>query len=157
VEAGTVRWNGRPVSDPATFLVPPRCAYVPQAPKLFSASIRENLLLGLDADGGELEEAVDRAVLQPDLALMEDGLETVIGPRGVRLSGGQVQRVAAARAFVRRADLLVFDDLSSALDVDTERELWRRVFSDPAVTVLAVSGGPAASRRPREESPGDPA
>jgi ABC-type multidrug transport system fused ATPase/permease subunit len=73
-------------------------------------------------------------------------LETVVGPRGVRLSGGQVQRVAAARAFVRGADLLVFDDLSSALDVDTERELWRRVFTDPAVTVLAVSGGAAASR-----------
>jgi ATP-binding cassette, subfamily B, bacterial len=86
-------------------------------------------------------------VLQRDLALMEDGLETVVGPRGVRLSGGQVQRVAAARAFVRRPDLLVFDDLSSALDVDTERELWRRVFSDPAVTVLAVSHRPAALRR----------
>lgn len=86
-------------------------------------------------------------MLQPDLALMEEGLETVVGPRGVRLSGGQVQRVAAARAFVRRPDLLVFDDLSSALDLDTERELWRRVFSDPAVTVLAVSHRAAALRR----------
>lgn len=145
--AGTVTWNGRPVSDPATFMVPPRCAYVPQAPRLFSASIRENVLLGLDGDSGEPEAAVERAMLQPDLALMEEGLETVVGPRGVRLSGGQVQRVAAARAFVRRPDLLVFDDLSSALDLDTERELWRRVFSDPAVTVLAVSHRAAALRR----------
>ena len=74
-------------------------------------------------------------------------LETVVGPRGVRLSGGQVQRVAAARAFARRPDLLVVDDLSSALDADTERLIWERVFSDPGVTVLAVSHRWAALRR----------
>jgi len=70
----------------------------------------------------------------------------------VRLSGGQVQRAAAARAFVRNADLLVVDDLSSALDVDTERVLWDRLL-DPAVTVaerptiLAVSHRRPALRR----------
>ena len=74
-------------------------------------------------------------------------VETVVGPRGVRLSGGQVQRVAAARVFVRRPDLLVVDDLSSALDADTERLIWERVFSDPGVTVLAVSHRRAALRR----------
>ena len=60
---------------------------------------------------------------------MEQGLDTLVGPRGVRLSGGQIQRAAAARMFVRDAELLVFDDLSSALDVETERLLWERLFA----------------------------
>src|SRR5688500_12773348 len=59
---------------------------------------------------------------------MAEGLDTLVGPRGVRLSGGQVQRAAAARMFVRDPELLVFDDLSSALDVETERTLWERLF-----------------------------
>ena len=58
---------------------------------------------------------------------MEHGLDTLVGARGVKLSGGQVQRAAAARMFVRDAELLVFDDLSSALDVETERTLWERL------------------------------
>jgi ATP-binding cassette subfamily B protein len=70
-----------------------------------------------------------------------------VGARGVRLSGGQIQRAAAARMFVRPADLLVFDDLSSALDVETENLLWARVFARPTGTVLAVSHRRAALRR----------
>ena len=58
---------------------------------------------------------------------MEKGLDTLVGPRGVRLSGGQIQRAAAARMFVRQPSLLVFDDLSSALDVETEAKLWERL------------------------------
>jgi ATP-binding cassette subfamily B protein len=77
----------------------------------------------------------------PDL---EDGLDTLIGPRGVKLSGGQIQRVAAARMFVRPAQLLVVDDLSSALDVETERVLWERLLERPELTCLAVSHRHAA-------------
>jgi ATP-binding cassette subfamily B protein len=62
---------------------------------------------------------------------LEQGLDTVVGPRGVKLSGGQMQRSAAARMFVRQPDLLVFDDLSSALDVETERTLWARIAERP--------------------------
>ena len=65
----------------------------------------------------------------------------------MRLSGGQVQRTAAARMFVRQPDLLVFDDLSSALDVETEATLWGRVFAHEDATVLAVSHRRAALRR----------
>jgi ATP-binding cassette, subfamily B, bacterial len=65
----------------------------------------------------------------------------------VRLSGGQVQRVAAARMFVREAELLVCDDLSSALDVETERTLWERVFARPNATCLVVSHRRALLRR----------
>jgi hypothetical protein len=76
----------------------------------------------------DLEAALRAAVLEEDVAILPEGLDTLVGPRGVRLSGGQAQRAAAARMFARTPELLVFDDLSSALDVETERTLWERVF-----------------------------
>ncbi len=124
---GEVRWNGRLVTDPATFFIPPRTAYTPQVPRLFSEPLRDNILLGLSEEG--LDWALETAVLTPDLVQLEDGLDTIVGPRGVRLSGGQVQRSAAARMLVRDAELLVFDDLSSALDVETEAQLWDGLFN----------------------------
>ncbi|MCI0397119.1 MAG: ABC transporter ATP-binding protein/permease [Chloroflexi bacterium] len=147
-EAGEVRWNGRVIKNPATFFTPPRSAYTPQVPRLFSEPLRDNILLGLPEDQVDLPAAVYAAVLEPDLAALEKGLDTVIGPRGVRLSGGQVQRAAAARMFVRRPELLVFDDLSSALDVETELALWDRLFSRAErPTCLVVSHRRAALRR----------
>ena len=138
-DGGEIRWNGELVEDPASLFVPPRAAYVPQSPRLFSASIRENILLGLREDSVDLPAAIHAAVLEPDVATFPEGLETVVGPRGVRLSGGQVQRVAAARMFVRQAELVVLDDLSSMLDVGTEAVLWARVRERRETTVLAVS------------------
>jgi ATP-binding cassette subfamily B protein len=126
-ETGEITWNGQIVSDPAEFFVPPRSAYTPQVPRLYSESLRDNILMGLPEDQVDLPEAVHRAVLEPDVEQLEKGLDTLVGPRGVRLSGGQVQRAAAARMFVRDPELLVFDDLSSALDVETEHALWERL------------------------------
>jgi len=147
-DAGEIWWNDTPVSDPQTFLVPPRCAYVPQLPRLFSGTLRENIALGLAADDDALERALRAAALEADVAQFEHGYETLIGSKGVRLSGGQVQRAAAARAFLREAELLVVDDLSSALDVDTERLLWERLFaSATSRTTLAVSHRRPALRR----------
>lgn len=147
-DGGEIRWNGRPVDDPASFFVPPRSAYTPQAPRLFSETLRENLLLGWPAGEAALEEAIHAAVLEPDVAALENGLDTPIGPRGVKLSGGQAQRAAAARMFVREAELLVFDDLSSALDAETEAELWGRLFSQGRdQTCLVVSHRPATLLR----------
>ncbi|MBB6345929.1 ATP-binding cassette subfamily B protein [Nonomuraea muscovyensis] len=125
-QAGTISWNGRPIEDPGAFLVPDRAAYASQVPRLFSASLRENLLLGRPGDD-RLDRALELAVLDDDLAAVPEGLDTVVGPRGVRLSGGQAQRATAARALVRDPELLVVDDLSSALDVETERLLWERI------------------------------
>lgn len=129
-QAGEVRWNGRQLGDLGAFMVPPRVAYTPQVPRLFSESLRDNLLMGLGtgtANGELLETALYQAVLDRDLPRFDNGLETMVGPRGVRLSGGQMQRAAAARMFVRQPELLVFDDLSSALDVETEQLLWERL------------------------------
>jgi ATP-binding cassette subfamily B protein len=125
---GEIYWNGEVVADPATFFVPPRAAYTPQVPRLFSESLRENILLGLSEDDVDLDAAITAAVLAPDVRRLEHGLDTIVGPRGVRLSGGQVQRAAAARMLVRTPELLVFDDLSSALDVETEGQLWQNLL-----------------------------
>lgn len=147
VQAGTLYWNGEPVADPATFMVPPRCAATPQVPLLFSGTLEENIRMGLDASAAEVAAAVYDAVLERDLAAMEEGLQTRVGTRGVRLSGGQVQRTTAARMFLRRPELLILDDLSSALDVETEQALWERLFRRGDVTCLVVSHREAALRR----------
>ncbi len=146
-DAGEIRWNGELVEDPATFFVPPRSAYTAQIPMLFSAPLRENILLGLPEEEADLAGAVRSAALERDIDSMEHGLDTVVGTRGVKLSGGQIQRTAAARMFVRDAELLVFDDLSSALDVETERVLWERVFARRELTCLVVSHRRAVLRR----------
>jgi ATP-binding cassette subfamily B protein len=146
-DAGEVRWNDQPVTDRGTFFVPPRAAYTPQVPRLFSESLRDNILMGLPDRDGRLATAAQAAMLERDLPALERGLDTPVGPRGVKLSGGQLQRAAAARMLARRADLLVVDDLSSALDVETEQELWERLADLEGATVLAVSHRRAALRR----------
>jgi ATP-binding cassette subfamily B protein len=145
-DEGQIRWNGQLVQDAGSFFTPPRSAYTAQVPRLFSNSLRDNLLMGLDRDDEAVMRAIRQAVLEDDLGELEDGLETLVGPKGVKLSGGQVQRTAAARMFVRQPELLVFDDLSSALDVETERTLWERVFEQGQTTSLVVSHRKAALR-----------
>ncbi|MFI6183367.1 ABC transporter ATP-binding protein [Nonomuraea sp. NPDC051191] len=147
LDAGTITWNGRPVPDPGSFLVPGRAAYASQIPRLFSETLRENLLLGLPAGDDDLGRALELAAFEEDLAAMPDGLETVVGPRGVRLSGGQAQRATSARALVRAPELLVVDDVSSALDVGTENLLWERVARHGPATLLVVSTRRAALER----------
>jgi ATP-binding cassette subfamily B protein len=146
-DAGDILWNGEHVVDPGAFFVPPRSAYTPQAPRLFSDTLRDNILMGMPEEQAGMPAAVELAVLERDLDALEDGYETLVGPRGVKLSGGQAQRAAAARMFVRDAELLVFDDLSSALDVETERTLWQRVFAQRTGTYLVVSHRRAVLRR----------
>jgi ATP-binding cassette, subfamily B, bacterial len=140
-------WNGEKVDYPADFMVPPRCAYTPQVPWLFSGPLRDNLLMGLPQDAVDVEAALAAAVLDGDVDELDGGLETVVGPKGVRLSGGQMQRAAAARMLVRDPELLVFDDLSSALDVDTEASLWQRLFAQGQATCLVVSHRRPAFKR----------
>jgi ATP-binding cassette subfamily B protein len=133
---------------------------VAQVPRLFSDSLRDNITMGLPYGNDDLAGAIRSAVLDRDVGALDHGLETVIGPRGVRLSGGQIQRTAAARAIIHAPSLLVVDDLSSALDVETEARLWeglRRQAEGPgesealprprSFTVLAVSHRRAVLRR----------
>ncbi len=157
---GSIRWNGSEIDDRGSFLVPPQSAFVSQIPQLLSDSLADNILLGSHAVPNpgswlhpargsstpghvphHLPDAVRVAAMTDDVAMMPSGLATVIGPRGLRLSGGQRQRVAAARALVQRPEMLVVDDLSSALDVATEFELWENVAA-AGIAVLAVSHRP---------------
>ncbi len=151
LDSGEVLWNGRAVRDRSSFFVAPRSAYTAQVPRLFSSTLRDNLLLGTPEETVDLDAAIHTAVMEKDVAEFEYGLETMVGPKGVKLSGGQVQRASAARMFVRRPELLVFDDLSSALDVNTESTLWERIFEEPedeeAPTCLVVSHRRPALRR----------
>ena len=142
IDAGEIRWNGAVVTDPSQLLVPPRAAYVAQVPRLFSEPLADAVLLGVEPGG--LLEAVRLACLDDDVGWMPDGLATVVGAKGVRLSGGQIQRTAAARAFVRRPELLVIDDISSALDVDTEARMWAQLLDAGATTTILVVSHRAA-------------
>ncbi|SDD41369.1 ATP-binding cassette, subfamily B [Paenibacillus sp. UNCCL117] len=147
-QTGDIFWNERKVEDPGEYFIPPRSAYTPQIPRLYSDTLRNNILLGLEADEERITRAIHAAVLEDDVTRLPAGLGTMIGPRGVKLSGGQAQRSAAARMFVREAELLVFDDLSSALDVDTESKLWERLAGlREETTCLVVSHRKAALAR----------
>ena len=146
-QTGEIRWNGQLVEDPAAFFIPPHSAYTAQVPLLFSESIKENILMGIPEDKVDLANAIRLAVMDKDIADLEHGLDTIIGSKGVKISGGQRQRTAAARMFVRSPELLVLDDLSSALDVETEHLLWERVFEIKGVTCLVATHRHPALRR----------
>jgi ATP-binding cassette subfamily B protein len=139
MDAGDIRWNGERVDRPGDFFMPPHSAYTPQVPRLYSDTLQNNILLGQENDTARLQAAVHAAVMEPDIEYLQHGMDTMIGPRGVKLSGGQAQRTAAARMFVRDAELYVFDDLSSALDVETERKLWDRIYERGQTTCLVIS------------------
>lgn len=146
IDRGEVLWNGREVEDRAAFFVPSQCAYVAQVPRMFAESLLDNLRLGYDLDDESIRSGIALAAFERDVESLPDGLGTMVGARGVRLSGGQLQRAAGARAMVHRPELLVLDDLTSALDVDTELEMWERL-AESGCTVLAASNRPVAIAR----------
>jgi ABC-type multidrug transport system fused ATPase/permease subunit len=122
---GIITWNGEQIGDAASFMIPPHAAYLSQVPTLFSQRLDENIRLGVASDDEALQRVIATAMLEQDLEQLPLGLKTAVGARGVTLSGGQVQRVAAARMLLRDPELLVIDDLGNALDAKTEAALWQ--------------------------------
>lgn len=117
-----------------------RIGYVPQDVTLFHGDIKENILLGAsDVDDGQLLEAVRLACLEETLSQLPQGLATQVGERGERLSGGQRQAVAIARALVRRPSLLLMDEPSSMMDPATEHQLIQNLRGLKQATLLLVT------------------
>jgi ATP-binding cassette subfamily B protein len=139
---GSIRWNDVEIDDPQLFLRPGQVAYVGQVPRVLSGSFVDNIALDHDR---RLHEAVADARMQADVE-EAGGHGALVGHRGVRLSGGQVQRLALARALATEAELLVADDVSSALDARTEVELWD-ALRQRGVTVLGCSSKQSALSR----------
>ncbi|GGK91496.1 ATP-binding cassette domain-containing protein [Mangrovihabitans endophyticus] len=137
---GDLWWNGDPVDQPELFLRPNQVGYVAQLPRVLSGTVSDNIALGHPVDAAG---AVSTAQLEHDLAAAGGGLQLLIGHKGTRLSGGQLQRLALARALAPRTELLIADDVSSALDVTTELELWR-ALRDHGVTVVGSTSKRAA-------------
>ncbi len=142
--AGSVRWNGQLVTDPAGFFVPSRVAYTPQMPHLFSDTLQSNILLGAEERGDRLRQAVSLAALDSDLEEFPRGLATIVGPNGATLSGGQVHRAAMARMYMRQAQLYILDDPTSALDSATETLLCERIVTvrNEGASFLIISSSP---------------
>ncbi|MGI5190486.1 ATP-binding cassette domain-containing protein [Promicromonospora sp. CA-289599] len=131
---GRLSWNGEEVTDPETFLRPPRVAHVAQVPHVVSGTLADNVRLDHERP---VTGPVDAAGLGRDVA-EAGGTATLVGHRGLRLSGGQVQRLGLARALATGSDLLLVDDVSSALDAVTEAEVWSRLRS-AGTTVLGTT------------------
>lgn len=142
-QSGQVSLNGRPLQAYDLNALRGSIGFVSQTPSLFSATIRENILFGRDLEEDTLQAALKVAQLAEDLSALQtfsEGLETLIGPRGVKLSGGQKQRIAIARALIQRPRILILDDCTSALDAETEARFWQALHDFvPGMLVLLVT------------------
>ena len=138
----SVRIDGVDIREFSHESLSSRIAFVGQEAWLFNEAIRVNLCGGLDRDvsDAELHDVLGRVRLGPLVASLPDGLDTGVGDRGVRLSGGEKQRLCIARAILRRADLLVLDEATASLDSETERDVLDA--PEPAArgrTVIAIA------------------
>ncbi len=124
VESGRIAIDGIDIRDMTLASLRAQIGIVPQDVFLFAGTIRENIAYGcLGASEAEVLEAARRARLDRLIAELPEGLDTVVGERGVRLSGGQKQRLAIARVFLRNPPILILDEATSALDTETERAI----------------------------------
>ena len=134
---GRIRFHGKELSEMTKAERSGMVGYLGHDPELFNDSIRNNVLLGTDADPEKYLKAV---CFDGEVAQMENGLDTVVGNGGVRLSGGQAQRLALARTLCHKRPILVLDDPFSALDRKTEEEVFahlRKLASDSIVILLS--------------------
>lgn len=105
--------------------------YVPQDHVLFSKTVKENILFGrLDATDVDLVKAIELADFQKDIEMLPEGLETLVGEKGVALSGGQKQRISIARALIKNPEILILDDSLSAVDAKTEKKIIENIRSE---------------------------
>ncbi|WP_090637132.1 ABC transporter ATP-binding protein [Paenibacillus sp. UNC496MF] len=139
---GRLTAGGVPLGDIALREIRGWIGYVPQQPILFSKTIRENIGYGLEGemDEAQLGKALDLAAFRKDVTFLPDGLETLVGEKGVALSGGQKQRVSIARAVIANPEILMLDDALSAVDAKTETEILQGIRRERAgkTTLIAT-------------------
>ncbi|WP_411083384.1 ABC transporter ATP-binding protein [Streptomyces sp. cmx-18-6] len=136
---GVVRLGGLPLESADAADVHARIGYVPQRPVTLSGTLADNLRLGAPYSDDELRRACHTAALDGYLDSAPDGLDTLVGERGSTLSGGQLQRLALARAVLRRPSVLLLDDITSAIDTTTERALLERLRAWSGTTAVVCA------------------
>jgi len=148
-ESGVIEIDGLPLNQIPLSIIRKNVVRVEQEPFLFSMSIRDNIALGdSSADDSQIHSVVHSAGLLEDIERLPDGLDTLIGERGVSLSGGQKQRVALARALLANPKVLILDDAFSALDGDTESRVLTEILSRlNNVTLILVTQKLQAARK----------
>lgn len=137
-DRGKIYWNGVLMDQLDRFMLPPHISLVPQTPTLFNDTIRGNILLGDDDRDVDFSYILEKSCLNEDISQKEEGLDFVVGPKGSKLSGGQRQRVSIARSLVQDCELYVYDNVSTALDIHTERKVWEHLLQAHADKTLFI-------------------
>ena len=127
-QTGKVLINGRDINEFSIESVRSRIGFVSQDPFLFYGTIRDNVCYARDADESEILNALELAGASEFISQLSNGLDTMVGDRGVMLSGGQRARISLARALLKNPDLLILDEASAALDAETEKRIQQSLF-----------------------------
>lgn len=145
---GQVTVNGRPLKDYEINNYRSRVGYIPQEATLFSESVRENVRFGRNLADEAVNESLCFAQVKEEMEALPDGVNQVLGQKGLTVSGGQKQRLAIARALAGKPDLLLMDDCTASLDAENERAFWA-MFAErfPDAACLIVSHRLATARQ----------
>ena len=142
-QSGELRLGNTVINKDNAYLLQSKVGYVPQAIFLSDNTIRSNIAFGLDdedIDEKKIQDAVSQSQLRDLMHQLPEGLDTMVGEKGVQLSGGQRQRIAIARAIYRDPKILVLDEATSALDGLTEQKIMQSIHniaSDITVIIIA--------------------
>lgn len=137
---GEIQISGVPIEQISLDQLHSWMGYVPQEQILFSKTVRQNIQYGLDqADDNTIMKAITAAAFHNDLGTLSDGLDTLVGERGVSLSGGQKQRVSLSRAFISNPEILILDDALSAVDARTEAQIIENIRQERAGKTTLIS------------------